>query len=112
MPGMTNYHLDAITLADGTKVNVAWDMEGLAKPDVLPEMFEYYIVSDELYAQLAQPEREEQYYDWQVISGKDEDVVAAGEEISEQLLGSVVAVRSEEHTSELQSRAQLVCRLL
>src|SRR5690625_423867 len=55
-------------------------------------MVEYYIVSDELYAQLAQPEREEQYYDWQVTSGKDEDVVAAGEEISEQLLGSFVAV--------------------
>src|SRR5690625_3208050 len=92
MPGMTNYHLDAIMLADGTKIDVDWDLEGLAKPDVLPEMFEYYIVSDELYAQLAQPEREEQYYDWQVISGKDEDVVAAGEEISEQLLGSFVAV--------------------
>src|SRR5690625_4429623 len=98
MPGMTNYGLDAITLADGTKVDVNWDMEGFAKPDILPEMFEYYIVSDELYAQLAEPVRVEPYYDWQVISGKNEDVVEAGEKISEQLLGSFVAVDYIVHT--------------
>src|SRR5687767_15659021 len=40
------------------------------------------------------------------------DVVVVEPELSDYLSGSIVERRSEEHTSELQSLAYLVCRLL
>lgn len=84
--------LDAITLADGSKVAVDWEKVGLAKRDVLPEMFVYYIVSDDLYADLGEPFFTEEYYDWQVVKGSQENKVEAGKVISEELEQYVTAV--------------------
>src|SRR2546430_10805148 len=38
--------------------------------------------------------------------------IAAAERINESYTGRVIRLRSEEHTSELQSQSNLVCRLL
>src|SRR2546427_9098411 len=45
-------------------------------------------------------------------AGDRHDVRAPGEEPRERELGRGAALRSEEHTSELQSQSNLVCRLL
>src|SRR3712207_8811108 len=50
--------------------------------------------------------RDEQQRIAQVVEGKHQPI------ISEELAAAVQAERSEEHTSELQSRQYLVCRLL
>src|SRR3712207_9026062 len=51
-----------------------------------------------------------------VVGGGDEDTVEGGVEAGHVVLGhsgeALPAYRSEEHTSELQSRQYLVCRLL
>src|SRR3712207_8451450 len=41
-----------------------------------------------------------------------EHAVDAGEGVTRRLEGALISPRSEEHTSELQSRQYLVCRLL
>src|SRR3712207_9438200 len=43
--------------------------------------------------------------------GEVDDDVGAGEDVAQRVRVEHVALRSEEHTSELQSRQYLVCRL-
>src|SRR5690625_4735501 len=84
--------LEFITLADGSKVEVDWAKVDLAKPDILPEMFEYFIVSDDLYAKLGEPFFTDEFYDWQVTKGSQDDIIEAGGIISEELEHYVTAV--------------------
>src|SRR5699024_9217510 len=92
MPGMSRSSLETIALADGSTVEVDRSQLGLAKPDVLPEMFEYYIVSQALYEKLGDPVKIEHYYDWQVTKGEKENVIQAGETISDEIIGNVMAI--------------------
>lgn len=52
---------------------------------VLPEMYGYYIVSDETYQQLPEPVRTNSNVIWKATKGQDEKVLQAGETLSEKL---------------------------
>lgn len=84
-PGVQGNAIDDITLADGSKMDVNQANADLAKPDVLPELYPYLIVSDRIFAKLADPVKVEQVYDWQVINGKEDHIIEAGEEINNEL---------------------------
>src|SRR5699024_9014341 len=58
-----------------------------AQPNVLPEMYHYFIVSDELYEKLPEPYLVDQRVAWQVASGAKEDIIQAGQVLSDQYLG-------------------------
>src|SRR5690625_3114520 len=88
----TENYLDVITLADGTKVNIEHEKIGLAKPDVLPEMFEYYIVNDELYSKLGEPVFADKIYDWQIVKGSQDDIIEVGGIITEEIEQYVTSV--------------------
>src|SRR2546427_6725828 len=47
-----------------------------------------------------------------LVAGQDEPAVATGRRITWAIASTNVGQRSEEHTSELQSQSNLVCRLL
>src|SRR5690606_11390115 len=47
-----------------------------------------------------------------MMEGETAKLLRMEESLSERVVGQAEAVRSEEHTSELQSRENLVCRLL
>src|SRR3989449_9301763 len=57
-----------------------------------------------------QPGDELRYLDWKILARADRLFVKQFEQ--ETNLRAMILVRSEEHTSELQSRLHLVCRLL
>lgn len=78
-----NKYSEIITLPNGNEIKV--DEIGIGKPYVLPEMFEYYIVGDDIYEQLGEPENTLQVIGWQVIEGEKDDIIAAGHELSEEL---------------------------
>lgn len=90
--------LSAIKLKDGTEVKVLTDKEEYAKRDVLPEFYHYYIVSDELYKRLPEPDKKVPVYEWQVVKGSKENIISAGEMITDELHGSFVAVDYIVHT--------------
>lgn len=82
-----NLENTSIILENGTEVDVDDDLVGIAKPDVLPEMFHYYIVSEELYEQLPQSQSIERVTAWQVLEGDQDDILEAGRLLSEQYPG-------------------------
>ena len=79
----------SITLADGKKIFPQDELFGLAKRDILPEMYHYFIVSDELFAKLPEPDSVEKKVAWQVTSGSSEDVIEAGRVLSDEYLGII-----------------------
>lgn len=92
MPGTRDLRLTEITLADGEELPVDWDRLGEAKPDVLPEMFTYYIVSDDNFNRLTEPAHSTLVYDWQVEKGTEENIIKVGEILTNELEGSFVAL--------------------
>ncbi|MBO1002342.1 ABC transporter permease [Pseudogracilibacillus auburnensis] len=82
-----------IVLEDGTNIKVDNKDIG-AKPDVLPEVGAYYIVSEHIFQQLPEPAYENTVIGWQVKNGKKEDLIAAGEKISNELPYQFMAVDS------------------
>ena len=84
--------LDEIILADGSTIPVEWEMFGLAKPDVIPEMFEYYIVSDKTFEKLGKPVMSYEIYDWNIIKGKQDDLVEVGEIFVDKFKGDVLSL--------------------
>lgn len=84
--------LDEITLNTGTMLPVNWERRGEAKADVLPEVYTYYIVSDERYKELSDSVHSHRTYDWRVEKGSSDKVVDAGRELSEQYIGSFFAL--------------------
>src|SRR5699024_7706765 len=52
---------------------------------VLPELFAHYVVSDETYEQLPEPSFTEGYTAWKAEQGQKDEVLQAGETLSEEL---------------------------
>lgn len=69
-----------IILKDGTYLYADEKFDGLTKPDVLPSIQGYFIVSDELFEQLDEPVFVERHTAWQVVDGDYDKIVKAGEE--------------------------------
>lgn len=63
------------------------DQSGMAKPDVLPAVYEYYIVGENIYEQLGTPEEKGKVVGWNVVEGKEDDIIKAGEILSNQYPG-------------------------
>lgn len=73
----------SVKLDDGTSVKVDPELIGLAKPDILPEIGHYFIVGNDIYEQLAAPQSTERITAWQVVNGKDDDILEVGRLLSE-----------------------------
>src|SRR5699024_4582190 len=73
-----NLENSSIILEDGTEVAVHKDLVGVAKPNVLPELYYYYIVGEEIYEQLPNPEKEDHHVSCQVVDGSKDNIVEAG----------------------------------
>lgn len=69
-----------LTLKDDTVVFVTEELQGIAKANVLPVLFPYYIVSEEIFSYLPEAERVDPYVGWQVTSGTEQAILDAGEE--------------------------------
>lgn len=69
-----------LPLEDGTEVSVDEQLDGLAKPDILPIVDSYFIVHEDLQTRLGEPAKTERYVGWQVVEGEKEAILAAGEE--------------------------------
>ncbi|HLS66115.1 MAG TPA: ABC transporter permease, partial [Pseudogracilibacillus sp.] len=69
-----------LPLEDGTEVSVDEQLDGLAKPDILPIVDSYFIVNEDLQTRLGEPAKTERYVGWQVVEGEKEAIIAAGEE--------------------------------
>ena len=72
-----------LTLQNGKEVQA--EQTELGKPYVLPEMYEYYIVGQDIYEQLGKPEETLQVVGWQVTEGDKDDIIAAGQALTKQL---------------------------
>src|SRR5699024_11275262 len=70
-----------IELASGAKLKLVDIIEG----DILPVIDAHYVVSDQVYQQLSEPSKTEKYTVWNVIEGKENRVVAAGEQLTAEL---------------------------
>src|SRR5699024_10150477 len=53
-------------------------------PNVVYDMYPSYIVGEEIFNQLAYPDNVDQYYAWQVTEDSEEDIIAVGEELTEE----------------------------
>lgn len=87
MPSEIDLFNKPLVLSDGTEIPIENQNLGIAKADVLPPIDEYYIVSEELFSKLGEPTEVNKYFAWQVISGKKEDIIEAGRELTAEFLG-------------------------
>src|SRR5699024_8948548 len=92
MPVSQQDKLKSLTLADGSTVAVDQSKSGIAIPDVIPEMFEYFIVGDDIFDKLGEPVKSTETYDWQVVKGDYDDIIEVGEMLSEQYMAKFFAV--------------------
>src|SRR5699024_12060229 len=53
-------------------------------PNFVYDMYPSYIVGEEIFNQLPYPDNVDQYYAWQVTEGSEEDIIAVGEELTEE----------------------------
>lgn len=83
---------EPLKLADGLELEVNQDKVGVAEPDVLPIMFEYYIVSDEVAAQLGEPLYDDKKVVWNAVDADNDALIAAGKEFEDKEMFSVNAV--------------------
>lgn len=74
-----------ITLMDGKKAYVDKDITGIAKPDVLPAIFHYYVVGEDIYKQLPDPVSTEKIMAWQVVEGETDQIIEVGRQLSEEI---------------------------
>ncbi|WP_449354017.1 ABC transporter permease [Virgibacillus natechei] len=72
-----------VELADGTTIQPDRTLETL----VLPEMFSYYIISDDMYEQLPQPASTETTVAWMADNARNDILVQAGEDIFNEISG-------------------------
>lgn len=75
----------AITLKDGSTVE-AVKTEEKVNPNVLP-MGAFYVVRESIFEQLPEPENIEYMYAWEVTKGSEDDIINAGRDISQEILG-------------------------
>lgn len=80
-----------VVLKDGTKIQIDSQQSDIAKPDVLPEIMPYYIVSENLFTQLPEPIRTDSIIGWQVVEGEQADIIEAGRSLASEVPG-VMAV--------------------
>lgn len=98
MPGGVHVILDNIEFADGSTIPVNWDKLGMAKPDLLPEMFEYYIVSDVQFEKLTNPIYIAKVFDWDIIEGDKEVIIEVGRILNDKVSGNIIALDFMVHT--------------
>src|SRR5699024_10221050 len=70
-----------IQLENGEKLKLKEIIDG----DTLPEFFPHYVVSDEAYAKLPENSRTEGYTAWKAAEGQEEEVIQAGEILTEEI---------------------------
>jgi len=70
-----------VELKNGEKLH----LEKVIDNGVLPELFAHYVVSDETYEQLPEPSFTEDYTVWKAEQGQKDEVIQAGETLSERL---------------------------
>src|SRR5699024_9687465 len=75
-----------IILENNEKVYPNSSLNGIAKPDVLPAMYEYYIVGDDVYNNIEKTMDEDVYYVWNAAGSKD-DKIEAGQALQDEYLG-------------------------
>jgi len=73
----------SITMPDGTTHQPNKELFGIAKPDILPTIEAYFIAGDDLFSELGVPSLSSKTYAWQVVEGKENDIIKAGEILSE-----------------------------
>lgn len=76
----------AITLKDGSTVE-AVKTEEKVNPNVLLTMGAFYVVGESIFEQLPDPENIEYMYAWEVTKGSEDDIINAGRDISQEILG-------------------------
>jgi len=76
----------AITLKDGSTVE-AVKTEEKVNPNVLLTMGAFYVVGESIFEQLPEPENIEYMYAWEVTKGSEDDIINAGRDISQEILG-------------------------
>lgn len=69
---------EPIELENGQRPHVSHMIES----NVLPFIDVHFIMSDELFAHMSEPLRQERFIAWEVQEGAEEDIIAVGEEIS------------------------------
>lgn len=74
----------SVRLEDGTEVPVDPELIGVAQPDILPEIGYFFIVGEDIYTKLGTPEYTSPINAWQVVEGKEEDILAVGEALETQ----------------------------
>lgn len=92
---------DELELADGTILTVNHEKDGLAEPNVLPELYASYLVSDETFEKLPDADRVTTSYAWNVTSGSEEDIIAAGSDLEKDFLYKVSSIDFIVHTIKM-----------
>src|SRR5690625_828991 len=87
MPANKELANTPIILANGKEAAVNKNLSGIAKPNILPLIDEYYIVSDDIYEQLSEPTETNEYAAWQVVEGEEDNIIEAGKVLTEEYLG-------------------------
>lgn len=87
MASPKNLDNTSVILADGTKAQVDKDVVGIAKPNILPVVNHYYIVGKKIYEQLPEPISAYKQVAWEVIDGKEDDIIDVGRKLSEKYPG-------------------------
>lgn len=82
-----------VVLDDDTTKAVTENKDNIAKPSILPAMTSYFIVGEDVYDELPEPESVNNYAAWQVVDGDEDDIIAAGHELEEENPG-VMAVNA------------------
>ena len=72
-----------LTLPDGEELYPDEELENAFEPNVIYEMYPYYIVGEDVSAELPEPDSTDQYFAWQVTKGDKDDIIAAGHELEE-----------------------------
>lgn len=92
LPGSGEFDLQEVVLDDNERLPVNWDRLGEARSDVLPEMFTYYIVSDDNFMKMGDSISTSMIYDWQVKKGSEENKIEAGKELTNKMEGNFISV--------------------
>lgn len=75
-----------ITLKDGSTVEAVKAEENV-NPNVLLTMGAFYVVGESVFEQLPEPENIKYMYAWEVTKGSEDDIINAGRDISQEILG-------------------------
>jgi len=81
-----------ITLKDGAKIDVQAEDNATAEKNVLPIMAAYYIVGEDVFAQLPEPVEVGKQVAWNATKASNDELVSVGEDLEEADMYAVTAI--------------------